>query len=148
MLPLWRLLSAAHETVAWVAAPVALALLARMYVRGRRGNVPLGECVALLAWTLAAVLTVNVGPIEYGEQAGPGQSHAGTAVVPLHPLAGLVPLGIVATVTLALIAVRWLDREPATDDGATDDGATAWALAPRVDGEATATASAMSLARR
>lgn len=109
LLPIWKVLSAAHETVAWLAAPVALVLLAWIYRSLRRGKVPWGEGFALLLWSLAAALNVNVGPIEYGEQAGPWQPHLGTAVVGLRPLAGLVPLGIVATVSIALIAANRLD---------------------------------------
>lgn len=112
LLPIWRLLNGTHEAVAWLALPVALALLARISSGIRRGKSPQGWGLVLLLWSLAAVLNLKISPIEYREQGGPWGPHVGAAAAGLHPLAGLVPLGIIATLSIALIAAARLNLVP------------------------------------
>ncbi len=112
LLPILRVLNATHTAVAWLALPVALAMLTQIGRSIRRGKAPQGWGIALLLWSLAAALSVKVSPIEYGGQAGPWGPHVGTAAAGLNPLAGLVPLGIVATLSIALIGAARLNLVP------------------------------------
>jgi hypothetical protein len=95
-----------------LALPVALVLLGWILFSTWRGHAARVEGIVLLLWSLAAVLNVHVRPIEYQEQAGPWTPHVGAAVTALHPLAGLVPLSVVATLSVALIAAARLNLVP------------------------------------
>lgn len=120
--PVWIGLNWAHEAVAWLSLPVALALLASIHHNIRRGKAPLGAGIALFLWSLAAVYSLRVTVIEYLEQANHWPFHAGTTAAwhtlpaGLHPLAGLVPLGTVAALSIALIAAARLNLVPDTKE--------------------------------
>jgi hypothetical protein len=118
LLPIWTALNWAHEAVAWLAVPVALILLAHINRSIHRGKTPLGAGIALFQWSLAAVFSLRVTVIEYLEQADHWPFHAGTTaawhspLAGLHPLAGLVPVGTVAALSIALIAAARLNLVP------------------------------------